>query len=97
MRQPPRSLYKRRIKDCELIEGEKRLYSPALSNAWDDVNHPKAEEGDWFRDWDCMKYITKHAVKTDGEIFDANCQTLESIELAILTKSALHWKDKFKS
>jgi hypothetical protein len=87
----PRSLYARRIKNCEIIKGAKRLYSPPLKYAWEDINHLKAEEGDWFKDWHTIDYITDQEVKTDGEIYREYCKTLEAIELAILAKSALPW------
>lgn len=85
----PRELYKRRIKECELIKGAPRLYSPPLSHAWANYHHPKAEEGDWFNDWHVIDYLIKREVKPEGDISKAYCQTLETIELAILAKSIL--------
>jgi hypothetical protein len=85
----PRSLYVRRIKNCEIIKGAERLYSPPLNVAWEEIHHLKAEEGDWYKDWQTIDYITDYDVKTDGEINSEYCKTLEAIELAILAKSAL--------
>lgn len=92
----PRILYERRIKNCQLIKEAKRLYSPPLRYAWEDIHHSKAEDGDWFKDWHVLDYITDHKVRTDGEIYPEYCRTLEKIELAILAKSALPWNGEAK-
>ncbi|MFC7391752.1 DUF2515 domain-containing protein [Scopulibacillus cellulosilyticus] len=85
----PRGLYKRRIKNCELRKGMERLYSPPLIYAWADVDHQKAEEGDWFDDWHVIDYLTEKDVDTDGKIYNEYCKTLEKIELTIMAKKAL--------
>lgn len=90
----PRHLYKRRIKDCNIINGANRLYSPPLKYAWENVNHKEAEEGDWYHDWKVLHYITDKKVTTEGDIYNEYCLTLESIELAILAKSTLPWEEE---
>jgi len=89
----PRGLYKRRIKDCMLMDGAKRIYSPSLKFAWSDVEHSEAEGGDWFTDWHVMDYIIGHEVKAGNDIYNEYCKTLEKIELAILAKSTLPWEE----
>lgn len=84
----PRSLYKRRIKNCELRKGAQRLYSPPLKYAWPDTPHEEAESGDWFEDWHVLDYFQKE-VSVDGEILTNYCKTLEKIELAVMAKEAI--------
>lgn len=42
--------YQERIQGAERIAGRPKLYSPALSAVWRDVEHPPADGVDWFRD-----------------------------------------------
>ncbi|MBM7644159.1 hypothetical protein JOD45_000350 [Scopulibacillus daqui] len=84
----PRGLYRRRIKNCQLRKGAERLYSPPLKYAWANVNHKKAESGDWFNDWHVIEYLTGKEVDSDGKIYNEYCKTLEKIELTIMAKKA---------
>ncbi|EKN65765.1 hypothetical protein BABA_18422 [Neobacillus bataviensis LMG 21833] len=84
----PRSLYKRRVKNCVLRKGAERLYSPPLKYAWPNTPHEDAESGDWFEDWHVLDYIHKE-VSLNGEILNNYCKTLETIELAVMAKEAL--------
>jgi hypothetical protein len=84
----PRSLYKRRVKNCELRKGAERLYSPPLKYAWPDTTHEEAESGDWFEDWHVLDYFHKE-VSVDGEILTNYCKTIEKIELAVMAKEAI--------
>jgi Protein of unknown function (DUF2515) len=84
----PRSLYKRRVKNCMLRKGAERLYSPPLKYAWPNTPHEDAESGDWFGDWHVLDYIHKE-VSLNGEILNNYCKTLETIELAVMAKEAL--------
>ena len=84
----PRSLYKRRVKNCVLRKGAERLYSPPLKYAWPNTPHEEAKSGDWFEDWHVLDYIHKEVSET-GEILNNYCKTLETIELAVMAKEAL--------
>ena len=84
----PRSLYKRRVKNCVLRKDAERLYSPPLKYAWPNTPHEDAESGDWFGDWHVLDYIHKE-VSLNGEILNNYCKTLETIELAVMAKEAL--------
>ncbi|GHH98846.1 hypothetical protein AM1BK_23890 [Neobacillus kokaensis] len=84
----PRSLYKRRVKNCVLRKGAVRLYSPPLKYAWPNIPHEDAKSDDWFEDWHVLEYIHKE-VSLDGEILNNYCKTLETIELAVMAKEAL--------
>ncbi|OCA87907.1 hypothetical protein A8F94_08735 [Bacillus sp. FJAT-27225] len=89
----PRSLYKRRVKNCELRKGAERLYSPPLKYAWPNTHHEGAERGDWFEDLNVLDYIHKE-VSMDGEILTNYCKTLETIELAVMAKEALLFREE---
>lgn len=84
----PRSLYKRRVKNCVLRKGAELLYSPPLKYAWPNTPHEDAKGGDWFEDWHVLDYIHKE-VNFNGEILNHYCKTLETIELAVMAKEAL--------
>lgn len=84
----PRSLYKRRVKNCLLKKGAKRLYSPPLKYAWRDVPHEETKSGDWFGDVHVLEYINEE-VSLNGEILNNYCKTLEKIELAVMAKEGL--------
>ena len=84
----PRSLYKRRVKNCVLRKGALRLYSPSLKYAWPNTPHEDAESGDWFEDWRVLDYIHEE-VSLNGEILTNYCKTLETIELAVMAKEAI--------
>ncbi|MFY0544303.1 DUF2515 family protein [Brevibacillus sp. H7] len=47
---PEEKKYRERINGTELIASRPKLYSPVLSSAWKDVEHPPADGDDWFRD-----------------------------------------------
>lgn len=84
----PRSLYKRRVKNCELRKGAERLYSPSLKYAWPNIPQEEAENGDWFEDWRVLDYFQRKD-HCDGDIFHHYCKTIEKIELAVMTKEAI--------
>lgn len=90
----PRSLYKPRVKNCKLRKGAAdRLYSPPLKYAWPNTSHEDAESGDWFEDWHVLDYIHKE-VDVNGDIFGNYCKTLEAIELAVMGKEALLFREE---
>ncbi|MGG3791839.1 DUF2515 domain-containing protein [Geobacillus thermodenitrificans] len=84
----PREPYRRRIRDCQIVPGAPRLYSPQLRHAWKNVAHEVAEPGDWFTDPHVVHYLIKTEQPINGEIVHAYCETLEKIELAIIAKNA---------
>jgi hypothetical protein len=85
----PGDSYKRRTEQCKLRPGSSRIYSPKLMNAWDNVDHRRAEIGDWYSDWKALYYLQPDDQVVNGEIRDEYCETLEKIELAILAKEKL--------
>lgn len=89
----PRSLYKRRVKNCELRKGAERLYSPPLKYAWPNAPHENAKMGDWFEDWHVLDYIHTE-VSLNGEIINNYCKTLEKIEFAVMAKEAILFREE---
>ncbi|MGE6259736.1 DUF2515 domain-containing protein [Heyndrickxia sporothermodurans] len=85
----PRRFLKIRIKECQLIHGMPKHYSPRLEFAWKNQIHPEAEIGDWFSDWQIIYYLVDSQIKVDGEIEDDYCKTLEKLELAANTKKTI--------
>lgn len=85
----PGTPYKRRIKNCQLQKGASPISSPILMYAWKDLEHEKAEEGDWFDDWAIAEYLVKPKEEVNGEITHEYCETLEKLELAIIAKKAI--------
>ncbi|MBB3908503.1 DUF2515 domain-containing protein [Anoxybacteroides rupiense] len=85
----PGQPYRRRIKDCQISEGEPRIYSPPLLYVWKNVEHQEAEQGDWFTDPSVVHYLAKNSEWLNGEISNAYCKTLEKLELAATAKSHL--------
>jgi hypothetical protein len=82
----PGNPFKRRTRNCTLRPGSHRIFSPQLEYTYKDVNHKKAEEGDWYTDWEIIHYLQKYDQDVNGDILDAYCKKLERIELAILAK-----------
>lgn len=79
----------RRLKQCRLKDGAKKIYSPRLVYAWEDVTHGPAERGDWFQDWRVLVYLQRSDEFIRGEIEGEYCETLEKLELAAVTKKAI--------
>ncbi|HHY74316.1 MAG TPA: DUF2515 domain-containing protein [Bacillus bacterium] len=81
--------FKPRLKDCKIVKGAPKIYSPKLEIAWANQNHKSAELGDWFHNWDVVDYLTETKEIVDGEIEHEYCKTLERLELAAITKKAI--------
>lgn len=85
----PEFTYKKRIDQCQLKPGARRLYSPKLQHAWKNVEQEAAEPGDWLNDWKIITYFIKPEEHAGGGINNEYCQTLEKIELAVMAKTAI--------
>jgi hypothetical protein len=85
----PGKSYQLRLKSCTLRTGASRIYSPNLQNAWKNVRHVEAEEGDWFQDDHVLGYFSDLEEPVNGEIENEYCKTLERLELAALAKKAI--------
>ncbi|MHC0035574.1 DUF2515 family protein [Pseudoneobacillus sp. C159] len=85
----PGNLYMRRLKNCKLRKGMPRIYCPRLDFAWKNVDHPPAEEGDWFSDWRVIDYLKEDIYMVNGEIMNEYCETLENLELVTIAKKAI--------
>lgn len=89
----PGRILKQRIKSCQIIPGSSRIYSPRLEFAWKNQNHPCAEIGDWYKDAGVINYLPRVEEIIDGEIENDYCKTLERLELAVITKKAISFRD----
>ena len=89
----PGRILKQRIKSCQIIPGSARIYSPRLEFAWKNQTHPCAEIGDWYKDARVINYLTHVEEIIDGEIENDYCKTLERLELAVITKKAISFRD----
>ena len=89
----PGRILKSRIKSCQIAPGSSRIYSPRLEYAWKNITHTCAEIGDWYKDWSVIDYLIPLEEIIDGEIENDYCKTLERLELAVLTKKAISFRD----
>lgn len=85
----PGSLFKPRLKSCQIMKGSPRIYSPFLEFAWENVRQESAEIGDWFSDWEVIRYLVDSKEIVNGEIENEYCKTLERLELAANTKKII--------
>lgn len=85
----PGAILSRRLKSCELRKGSLRLFSPQLEYAWKNVNHAAAEPGDWYDHWQMIEYLLEKKESIYGKIEGEYCETLEKLELVVITKSAI--------
>ncbi|WP_102275494.1 DUF2515 domain-containing protein [Cytobacillus massiliigabonensis] len=90
----PGRILKPRIKSCQITQGSSRIYSPRLEFAWKNQNHQSAELGDWYKDWEVIYYLTHMEEIINGEIENDYCKTLERLELAVITKKAISFRDE---
>ncbi|MBT2686817.1 DUF2515 family protein [Bacillus sp. ISL-47] len=85
----PGEKYQFQLKSCKLRPGGRRIFSPTLEHAWENVRHAEAEKGDWFDHDNGLNDFNELEDNINGEIQDAYCQTLERLELAALAKKAV--------
>ncbi len=81
--------YQLHLKACKLRPGASRIYSPYLEYAWKNVDHPEAEPGDWYENWQIADMLDLDHDEVNGEIENEYCKTLERLELAALAKKAI--------
>lgn len=85
----PGPLQIRRLKNCRLIKGSPKLYSPKLEHAWPNMKHRPAETGDWFYDPGVVVYLKEKEEPVNGKITGDYCETLQNLELAVLAKKTV--------
>jgi hypothetical protein len=81
--------YQIKLSSCKLKSGARRIYSPKLQNAWENVIHPEAEPGEWFTDFKVLDYFIEIDESSLGNIEYDYCQTLEKLELAAFAKKII--------
>lgn len=87
----PGKPYQKKLASCQLLPGARRLYSPALRQAWKPVRHEPPTAVDWYPA--TKGVVHKLVLSRDQPAFsraeDAYCQALEKIERAVLAKAKL--------
>ncbi|MFT9596221.1 DUF2515 domain-containing protein [Mesobacillus sp.] len=81
--------YQIKLSSCNLKPGARRIYSPKLQNAWKNVIHPEAEDGEWFGDYKALGFLEEIEEPLIGNIEYDYCQTLEKLELAAFAKKII--------
>ncbi|MFC4404129.1 DUF2515 family protein [Gracilibacillus xinjiangensis] len=83
--------FQARLENCQLIAGSKKIYSPRLKDAWQNVQQKPAEKGDWYKDWKVINYLKPVVPKdTTVDIYNEYCEGLKKLELAVLAKNAFN-------
>ncbi|PWA13002.1 DUF2515 domain-containing protein [Pueribacillus theae] len=90
---PPGKKYVKKLNNCTLQKNAAKLYSPQLKDSWQNAAHAPAEKGDWFADFKILKELADFEEKGNGEIENDYCETLEKLEIAIITKEAVFRKE----
>ncbi len=85
----PGSIWKPKLKSCQLLPGATKIYSPKLEFAWKNVNHSPAEIEDWYNNWKIIHYLIEENEKVEDKIEEDYCKTLERLELAANAKKAI--------
>ncbi len=89
----PGKPYQKTVRGCALLPGAKRLYSPALRQAWQRVQHEAPKDIDWYEgSKGVMRQLAFAAADTPPVLADAEgvyCQAIEKIELAVLAKGKI--------
>lgn len=77
------------LKNCKLRPGLGRIYSPTLENAWKNIHHPEADEGDWYENSQIAEKLTMFSGLINREIQTEYCLTLERLELVAVAKKVV--------
>lgn len=85
----PGRMYKVRLKECSLLSGSPRFYSPSLLNVWKDVSHQASLPTDWYKDSTIVDHMLPSKNHDVGHVEADYCRTLEKLEIACLAKTAL--------
>ncbi|SER19258.1 Protein of unknown function [Gracilibacillus ureilyticus] len=79
-----------RLDNCQLLPGSMRIYSPKLTDVWENVPQKPAEKEDWYTDWRVIKYLQKeHNGNIIADIQKEYCEGLKKLELAVLAKQKI--------
>ena len=85
----PGKLYQIRLKECKLIPGSPRFYSPSLNHVWKDVSHDIPRNKDWYSDSSVVYHMLPNIQEKMGNVGQEYCKTLEKLELACVAKKVL--------
>lgn len=85
----PGKPYQKRVENCQLKAGGKRIYSPELRHAWKRVAQAMPVERDWYRDRSVLSYLRISERAPSENMGEAYCRTLEKIELAVVARGKI--------
>lgn len=87
----PGQPYFKKMSNCQLKTGAKRLYSPFLRHAWEPEVHPSPTRQDWYRgDLHVLQmYIQSEDLSRDEDMGELHCNALEIIELAVIARGKI--------
>ncbi|WP_173917182.1 DUF2515 domain-containing protein [Halobacillus sp. Marseille-Q1614] len=77
---------------CSMTEPAARIYSPKLTDVWEDWIHRPPEAGDWCTNKKMLHHIKKPIKVLNENIQEVYCKTIEEIELAAFTKNKFFHK-----
>lgn len=81
----------KKLSNCRLRAGAKRLYSPILRHAWEPEVHAPPTHQDWYRgDLSVLRmFVQSENHVRDEEIGEVYCKALETIELAVIARGKI--------
>lgn len=81
----------KKLSNCRLRAGAKRLYSPILRHAWEPEEHAPPTHQDWYRgDLSVLRmFISSDNLVRDEKMGDVYCHALETIELAVIARGKI--------
>lgn len=85
----PGKPHQKRVDGCQLRSGAKRIYSPALRQAWKQVEHTMPVVREWYRDRSVLKYLRVPMETAPADMGEAYCRTLDRIELAVIARGKI--------
>ncbi|QHW34416.1 DUF2515 domain-containing protein [Paenibacillus rhizovicinus] len=79
--------YHEKLEGCALIEGAKKMLSPELSAAWEDIDAALPDRTDWYENADAISdYFEALPLPEIFEITFEHCMALNKLELAVQAK-----------
>ncbi|WP_143414508.1 DUF2515 family protein [Halobacillus massiliensis] len=77
---------------CSMTDPAARIYSPKLTDVWEDWIHQPAESGDWCSNKKMLQHIKKPIKVLNEDIQEIYCKTIEELELAAFAKNKFFHK-----
>lgn len=85
----PGESYPPRFKQCAILYGEPRFYSPPLPMAWKTTTQAPSQKGDWYKGANSHIDLSATFSNQSGDIKTKYCQTVERLDWIISSKNLL--------